>query len=122
MYASTSVAALDSVKVSPTAMHAVGDGHEIPVSAEWFADNNPADNSGLLVLRAATDRPGAELEIDVDDLSGSNNTSIDLPQPAGGWKTSITEAEYLCFYDATSWPLSHRQPGKAVTLPAGCGA
>jgi hypothetical protein len=21
-----------------------------------------------------------------------------------------------------TWPLSHRQPGKAVTLPAGCGA
>jgi hypothetical protein len=88
----------------------------------WFADNNPADNSGLLVLRAATDRPGAELEVDVDGLSGSNNTSIDLPQPAGGWTASITETEYLCFYDATSWPLSHRQPGKAVTLPAGCGA
>jgi hypothetical protein len=87
----------------------------------WFADNNPADNSGLLVLRAATDQPGAELEIDIDDLSGSNNTAIDLPQPAGGWTASITETEYLCFYDATSWPLSHRQPGKAVTLPAGCG-
>jgi len=87
----------------------------------WFADNGAA-NSGLLVLRASTDQPGAELEIDEDLASGSNNTAIDLPQPAGGWKTSITETEYLCFYDTTTWPLSHRQVGKAVTLPAGCGA
>ena len=86
----------------------------------WFADNGAA-NSGLLVLRASTDQPGAELEIDEDLASGSNNTAIDLPQPAGGWKASITETEYLCFYDTTTWPLSHRQVGKAVTLPAGCG-
>lgn len=87
----------------------------------WFADNSSATNSGVLVLRATTDKPGAELELDADSLSASVNTSIDLPQPAGGWKTSITEVEFLCFYDTTSWPLSHRQPGKAVTLPAGCG-
>ena len=87
----------------------------------WFADNNPADNSGMLVLRAATDQGGAELEIDIDGLSGSNNTAIDLPQPAGGWTKSIKEVEYLCFYDTTTWPLSHRKPGRTVTLPAGCG-
>jgi hypothetical protein len=87
----------------------------------WFADNNPTDNSGLLVLRAATDTAPAELEIDVDSLSGSNNTAIDTPQPSGGWTTSITEVEYLCFYDTTTWPLSHRRPGHTVTLPAGCG-
>ena len=87
----------------------------------WFADNSSATNTGVLVLRATTDKPGAELEIDVDSFSGSNNTAIDLPQPAGGWKANITETEFLCFYDTTTWPLSHRQPGKAVTLPAGCG-
>ena len=48
-------------------------------------------------------------------------TRIGLPQPAGGWKANITETEFLCFYDTTTWPLSHRQAGKAVTLPAGCG-
>jgi len=87
----------------------------------WFADNSSTTNSGVLVLRAATDKPGAELEIDVDGLSGSNNTAVDLPQPAGGWKTSIIETEFLCCYDTTNWPLSHRQAGQAVTLPAGCG-
>jgi len=87
----------------------------------WFADNNPTDNSGMLVLRATTDQPGAELEIDEDLLSESNNTAIDLPQPSGGWTTSIKEVEFLCFYDTTTWPLSHRKPGRAVTLPAGCG-
>lgn len=88
----------------------------------WFADNSPAANSGVLVLRAATDQAGAELQIDEDLNSGSNNTAIDLPQPAGGWTNSIAETEFLCFYDSTTWPLSERQPGKAVTLPAGCGA
>src|SRR5215472_18083784 len=39
----------------------------------WFADNSSAGNSGLLVLRAATAKP-AELQIDQDLLSGSNNT------------------------------------------------
>jgi hypothetical protein len=87
----------------------------------WFADNNPADNSGMLVLRATTDQPGAELEIDEDLSSGSNNTAIDLPQPSGGWTANVKEAEFLCFYDTHTWPLSHRQAGKAVTLPAGCG-
>jgi hypothetical protein len=90
-------------------------------AGRWFADNNPADNSGLLVLRAATDQHGAELEIDEDNFSNSNNTAIDLPQPAKGWTTSITEVEYLCFYNSATWPLSKRQPGKAATLPAGCG-
>jgi len=87
----------------------------------WFADNSSATNSGVLVLRATTDQRRAELEVDQDLLSGSNNTSIDLPQPSGGWKKSITEVEFLCFYDVTSWPLSKRKPGRVVTLPAGCG-
>jgi hypothetical protein len=87
----------------------------------WFADNNPTDNSGMLVLRATTDKAPAELEIDIDDLSGSNNTAIDTPQPSGGWTKSFSETEFLCFYDTHTWPLSHRQPGKTVTLPAGCG-
>ena len=90
-------------------------------AGRWFADNSSASNSGMLVLRATTDKPGAELEVDVDSFSGSNNTAIDLPQSAGGWKANITETEFLCFYDTTTWPLSQRQPGKAVTLPAGCG-
>jgi len=87
----------------------------------WFADNNPSDNSGLLVLRSKTDQRKSELEIDEDGLSASNNTAIDLPQPAGGWKSTITEVEYLCFYDSATWPLSKRRAGHTVTLPAGCG-
>ena len=62
------------------------------------------------------------VQADKSGAAASNNTSIVTPQPAGGWKANITETEFLCFYDTTSWPLSHRQSGKAVTLPAGCGA
>jgi hypothetical protein len=87
----------------------------------WFADNNPIDNSGVVVLRDPADQPGAQLEIDEDIASGSNNTAIDLPQPPGGWSSPVDEVEYLCFYDATSWPVADRQAGHPAILPAGCG-
>ena len=97
-----------------------------PVGADvwgggWFADNSSATNSGVLVLRDRSDQPGAELEPDRDTISAANNTSIVVPQPTGGWTTAIVEVEYLCFYDATTWPIDDRQAGHPATLPSGCG-
>ncbi len=86
----------------------------------WFADDSAA-GAGLLVLRDPADAPGAELEFDADALSASDNTSIVLPQPAGGWASAVDEVEYLCFYDASSWPAADRRAGAPATLPAGCG-
>jgi hypothetical protein len=40
-----------------------------------------------------------------------------LLQPVGGWKARVAETEYLCFYDASSWPAAARAAGK---MPKGC--
>jgi hypothetical protein len=50
----------------------------------WFADNNPSDNSGVLVARDPSDQPGAQLELDHDSISAANNTAIDCHSQAGG--------------------------------------
>jgi hypothetical protein len=87
------------------------------VGRRWFADNSSATNSGMLVLRATTDKPGAELEIDVDGFSASNNTAIDLPQPSGGWKANITETEFSCFYDTRSAPAGEAGQASRRVVP-----
>ena len=86
----------------------------------WFAINSSATNSGVLILRDPASTAPASLRIDYDGNSGSNNSgiSLDRPQP-GGWLAPITETEYLCFYDSTSWPVAERSPTR---LPDGCAA
>ena len=59
----------------------------------------------------------ALLTINWDGFSASNLSSVVLVQPANGWKTAITETEYLCFYDAKSWSAAARTSGK---MPKGC--
>lgn len=85
-------------------------------NGRWFADDDGAGN-GLMVIRSASSTAPALLAVNNDSFSASNLTSIVLLQPAGGWKAKVTEVEYLCFYDATSWPAAARNAGK---LPKGC--
>jgi hypothetical protein len=59
-----------------------------------------------------------QFTVNNDASSGSNLSSFVLVQPSGGWKAPVTEIEYLCFADLTSWPQTMRD---AATLPAGCG-
>ena len=59
-----------------------------------------------------------DFTINNDGNSGSNLSSFVIVQPAGGWKAPLTEVEYLCFEDLTSWPQAERD---AAQLPAGCG-
>ncbi len=61
--------------------------------------------------------PFTFIVLDNDDYSSSNVSSVVLTQPAGGWKAPVEEIEYLCFYDATSWPIHKQKTGK---LPVGC--
>lgn len=91
-------------------------------SGGWFADNASSTNSGMIVLRDTADTQPAHLAIDQDSYSGSNNTAVELLQPSGGWSSPVDEIEYLCFYDATSWPVADRPGGQSATLPAGCGS
>ena len=65
---------------------------------------------------------GADDEItlrDNDGSSASNNSGITLVRPNGGWKTTLFETEYLCFYDVNSWPVDQRA---ASNPPPGCFA
>jgi hypothetical protein len=82
----------------------------------WFADDDGAGN-GMVVLRSPTKNKPAFVYIDNDSFSASNNTGVTLAKPQSGWTGTYTETEYLCFYDATSWPASARNGGK---LPTGC--
>jgi hypothetical protein len=82
----------------------------------WFADDDGTGN-GIAVIRDRTSTFPAVVAIDNDTNSASNLTSIVLLRPAGGWSGTITETEYLCFYDPTTWTAKQRAHG---TLPEGC--
>jgi len=99
------------------------------LSDGWFAINDatardPDLGSGVIVLRDAGDTASAQLAI--QSLEGtathaepvSNLTSIALRIPPAGLIGSLSETEYLCFYDLASWPQAKRE---ALQLPAGCG-
>jgi len=83
---------------------------------KWFADDDGQGN-GMMVIRDKSSKAPAQIEGDFDSFSSSNVTSIILVKPAGGWTGKVKETEYLCFYDAKSWPTASRNAGK---LPKGC--
>jgi len=85
-------------------------------NGRWFADEDGAGN-GMMVIRSASSTAPAFLAVNNDAFSGSNLSSVVLLQPAGGWKAPLSETEYLCFYDATTWPAARRA---ALRLPVGC--
>jgi hypothetical protein len=85
-------------------------------NGRWFADDD-GNGNGLLVVRSKSSTAPALLAINNDSFSASNLTSVVLLQPEGGWKAPVTETEYLCFYDLTSWPAASRTAGR---LPKGC--
>jgi hypothetical protein len=87
----------------------------------WLAFNSGA-NAGLLVLRDpanATGVNGVRLVRDSDGNSGSNNSGVSLLRTPTNQKQPLTEVEYLCFYDSTTWPVAERS---VTRLPDGCAA
>jgi hypothetical protein len=84
----------------------------------WFADIDPTTGLALIVLRDPSMTSPVNLTINYDSYSNANLASFVLLQPADGWKAPVTEVEYLCFADLTSWPQTARD---AAQLPAGCG-
>ena len=93
----------------------------IPVGASWsgrwFADIT-ASGLAIIVLRDPGMTAPVDLTINYDSYSSGNLSSFVLLQPQDGWKAPVTEVEYLCFADLTSWPQTARD---AAQLPAGCG-
>jgi hypothetical protein len=86
-------------------------------NGKWMADDS-GTGQGVAIFRAANAAYPAELTIDWDEDSHSNVSAITLIQPTAGWsRKSVTETEYLCFYDATSWTASQRAAG---VPPTGC--
>lgn len=82
----------------------------------WMADDD-GNGNGIVMFRDPAKNPPAQLTVDWDGFSSSNNSAITLTMPEGGWIGTVTETEYMCFYDAKSWPARKRAAGK---LPVGC--
>lgn len=86
-------------------------------TGEWFADIT-ASGLALIVRRDPSMASPVSLTVNYDSFSNSNLSSFVLVQPADGWKAPITEVEYLCMADLTTWPQAQRD---AAQLPAFCG-
>ncbi len=81
-------------------------------SGDWFAIHDPGTGLGMIVRHVPAEYSSA-LWLDNDAASNTNASAILLLQPAGGFTGTVTETEYLCFYDSTTWTPS-------LTLPLGC--
>jgi hypothetical protein len=71
----------------------------------------------MVVFRDSSSTSPALLAVNSDSASNSNLTSIVLIQPGAGWQAPVTETEWLCFYDPTTWTAAQQLAG---TLPTGC--
>ena len=87
-------------------------------NGKWFADVDPTSGRAMIVLRDPTVTTDVSLTVNNDSNSMSNLSSFVVLQPTGGWTAPITEIEYLCFADLTTWPQASRD---AAILPAACG-
>jgi hypothetical protein len=87
-------------------------------NGRWFANIDQTSGIAMIVLRDPSMNSAVQMAINNDSYSNSNLTAFVVEQPAKGWKQPITEVEYLCFADLTSWPQADRDQG---LLPQGCG-
>jgi hypothetical protein len=85
-------------------------------NGQWFAEDDDSGD-GMVVFRDASSNSPAELFIQFDPQSFNDLTSIALLQPTGGWKAPITEVEWVCFYDRSTWSYEDQRAGN---LPQGC--
>jgi len=86
-------------------------------NGQWFADLAD-DGHAIIVRRDPAMTSAVSLTVNYDSYSSANLTSFIVLQPQLGWKAPITEVEYLCFADLTSWPQTERD---AAVLPTWCG-
>jgi hypothetical protein len=86
-------------------------------NGQWFADLT-ADGHAIIVRRDPAMTAPVSLTVNYDSYSNANLASFVAVKPEAGWAAPITEVEYLCFADLTSWPQTDRD---AAVLPAWCG-
>jgi hypothetical protein len=85
-------------------------------NGKWLADDD-GNGNGVAIIRSSASTAPAIMVVDSDGFSDSNVSSVVLEQPEGGWKSAVTEVEYVCFYDSTSWTAQEQNAGQ---LPQGC--
>jgi hypothetical protein len=85
-------------------------------TGQWFADDADGDG-GMLVIRDASSLAPAQLVIAFEEETSENLTAIALLQPTNGFKAPVTETEWVCFYDPSTWSFEDQQAGN---LPQGC--
>jgi hypothetical protein len=78
----------------------------------WFAVHDPISGRGMIVRHALSSNPVA-LWVDMDGGSQTTASSVALLQPAGGFTGTVSETEFLCFYNSSIWTPS-------LALPNGC--
>jgi len=78
----------------------------------WFAVHSPTTGQGMIVRHAAS-AYDVELWVDQDGASETSATGVVLIAPPGGFTGRVSETEFLCFYDSSTWTPS-------LTLPPGC--
>jgi hypothetical protein len=78
----------------------------------WFAVHDPISGRGMIVRHAVSPIPVA-LWVDMDGGSQTTASSIALLQPPGGFTGTVSETEFLCFYNSSIWTPS-------LTMPDGC--
>jgi hypothetical protein len=87
-------------------------------NGQWFADVNLTTGLAMIVRRDPSMTAPVSLTINYDSYSNANLTSFILVKPTDGWQTTISELEYVCFADLTTWPKADRDAAK---LPPSCG-
>ncbi len=79
----------------------------------WFAHDD-GYGDGMFIIRDSSSTTPAFVGIQSGGLSNSNFSSVVLVQPAKGWSGTLTETEYVCFYNQNLWP------NHGPTLPSLC--
>jgi hypothetical protein len=87
-------------------------------NGRWYADVDPTSGRAMIVVRDSTLTSAVNLALNNDSLSASNLSAFMLLAPVRGFTQPVTEIEYLCFADLSSWPQADRD---SAQLPAGCG-
>ena len=85
-------------------------------TGQWFADDADGDG-GMMVIRDPSSTAPARLVIASEEESEENLTSIEVLQPTNGFNAPVTETEWVCFYDGSTWDF---QAQRAGSLPQGC--
>jgi len=85
-------------------------------TGQWFADDADGDG-GMMVIRDPSSTAPAQLVIGSEGESQENLTAIAVLQPSNGFTAPVTETEWVCFYDGSTWSSEDQRAGN---LPQGC--